>query len=156
MTEFREHQVGVPQGTLTGPQAWLVLINPLAEELMARAGSKKSKKKLMSLMYADDVVITGRIKNDLSDLEEVQKLVQGALDVTCAWCDENNLQCSAKKTVWTVFGSSKKMISKVKARASIKLGQKQLGYESEPVFLGVTLDERLKMDAHAAKVAAKL
>ena len=128
---------GLPQGSSLSCTLFLIFINDLSEVL-----------KLESALFADDLAIwhtsgstiinQRRLQEDLTNLEE--------------YCKFWKLKVNATKTVYTQFTRSHK---EAKKNLRLSIDGKNLTREDNPVYLGVTLDRQLNLNAHAGNVKQK-
>ena len=128
---------GLPQGSALSCTLFLIFVNDLPENL-------KSEKAL----YADDLVLWNThqvagisamyLNTDLKNLE--------------AYCQKWKMKLNQTKTVYTIFSNSAKVAQK---NLSLKYGGEQLSKEDNPVYLGVTLDQRLTLQKHMQNVKEK-
>ena len=99
-------------------------------------------------MYADNLVlwntheVTGisamYLNADLKSLE--------------TYCHKWKLKLNQNKTVYTIFSNSSKVASKT---LSLKYEGMQLTKDDNPVYLGVTLDQRMTLEKHMLNVKEK-
>ena len=128
---------GLPQGSSLSCTLFLIFINDLSEVL-----------KMESALFADDLVFwhtststiinQRRLQEDLTNLEE--------------YCKFWKLKVNASKTVYTQFTRSHK---EAKKNLRLSIDGKDLTREDNPVYLGVTLDRQLNLNAHAGNVKQK-
>ena len=82
---------GVPQGTVLGPQLFLIMINSISEEeISSKIG-----------IFADDT----RIGRDISNQKDIESL-QSDLDTIFAWKTSNNMKFNSDKFELVRHGSS--------------------------------------------------
>ena len=128
---------GLPQGSALSCTLFLIFINDLPDAL-------KSERAL----YADDLVIWNThqiagisavyLNDDLKRLEQ--------------YCNKWKLKLNQTKTVYTIFTNSAKVASK---SLSLKYNGQPLKKETNPVYLGVTMDQRMTLEKHMRNVKEK-
>ena len=128
---------GLPQGSSLSCTLFLIFINDLPDIL-------KSEKAL----YADDLVLWNThtvagisamyLNADLKRLE--------------TYCHRWKLKLNQTKTVYTIFSNSPRVANK---SLPLKYEGQALSKESNPVYLGVTLDQRLTLKKHLRNVKEK-
>ena len=133
--------VGVPQGTISGPMFWLVFVDDL------QPATK-------SVKYADDTTCYAPISiGDCTILESTplsacvnltSNVIQDALDYSQNWCLKNGMLLNATKT--------KILNLSVRKKITITNSSSLNGVDIETVphakLLGVTMDEHLTFSAH--------
>ena len=130
-TESKEVLFGVPQGSILGPLLFILYVN----------GVTSTTKNTDMLLYADDIVITASNK----DPEIAGRLLQEDLTKLVQWCTKNGLTINTKKTK-TVWYGEKTRAEKAKD-INIVIGESPLESPSEYTYLGVKLDNELKLDS---------
>ena len=128
---------GLPQGSSLSCTLFLIFINDLPDIL-------KSEKAL----YADDLVLWNThtvagisamyLNADLKRLE--------------TYCHRWKLKLNQTKTVYTVFSNSSRVADR---SLPLKYEGQQLSKEQNPVYLGVTLDQRMTLQKHMTNVKEK-
>ena len=116
---------------------FLIFINDLPDALKSERA-----------FYADDLVIWNThqiagisavyLNDDLKRLEQ--------------YCNKWKLKLNQTKTVYTIFTNSAKVASK---SLSLKYNGQQLKKETNPVYLGVTMDQRMTLEKHMRNVKEK-
>lgn len=102
---------------------------------------------LFTLGYADDLTILIRGKH----AETVSELMQLALKLVEEWCDRENLKVNPNKSTLIPF-TRKIKLEKLKAPT---LFGKELYFEKEVKYLGVTLDHKLNWNTHVSNIVNK-
>ena len=128
---------GLPQGSSLSCTLFLIFINDLPGQL-----------KYGKALYADDLVlwhthkqigISARLLNeDLKRLEE--------------YCKKWKLKINCNKTVYTIFTKSPKIADKT---VHLEIDGMPLEKESNPVYLGVTLDRQFTLNDQMKKLSEK-
>ncbi|XP_057333529.1 uncharacterized protein LOC130672801 [Microplitis mediator] len=129
---------GCPQGGVTSPLMWLLVIN----ELLVRL----EKLGVHSVGYADDVALMIRG----SSPTEIRWRMQRALDLVQNWCTDRSLKVNPNKTEMVLF--TKKRKHKLNAPS---IFDTELKFSTEVRYLGVTLDNKLTWRSHIRKQAQK-
>lgn len=129
---------GCPQGGVTSPILWVMVIDGLLAEL-ERLG-------VMVVGYADDVamLVIGTHPGEMS------WKMQRALDHVQTWCTSKSLRVNPGKTEMVLFTNRRKL------RVSPpSIFGTELGFSTEVRYLGVTLDSKLRWRSHIERQARK-
>ena len=129
----------MPQGSVSGPIAFLVLINDLPERIRA-AGA-------VPQLLADDIEIHGEALGSSGD-----KQLQRALDVVLDWCYDWGMQLNLRKTVTMLFTNQRKIWTDPPI---FRLGGATLEMVRSYRYLGIWFTPKLKWNLHVAKVVDK-
>ncbi|XP_050311838.1 uncharacterized protein LOC126747328 [Anthonomus grandis grandis] len=123
---------GTPQGGVTSPLLWSLVVDELLE-ILTNLG-------FTCIGYADDIVIVvkGRYKGTLYDL------IQRSLSITEEWCTSVGLSINSAKTTIVPFTRKRKM----QPTRDIHLGGQVVHTSDEVKYLGVTLDSKLSWNKH--------
>jgi ribonuclease HI len=136
-SESREYDIGVPQGTLTGPQVFKWLFSDLLERLEADGYTV--------LCYADDLCLLVEYADHEAGAAELQR----ATDAVTSWAAEHNMELSPTKSVTCDFSAS----ANTPHEPCVRVGGQFLPADSEPRFLGIHFDRALTFDGHFRKLA---
>ena len=128
---------GLPQGSALSCTLFLIFINDLPDNL-------KSEKAL----YADDLVLWNT--HEVAGISAMY--LNADLKSLETYCHKWKLKLNKNKTVYTIFSNSSKVASK---KLSLKYEGMQLTKEENPVYLGVTLDQRMTLEKHMQNVKEK-
>jgi hypothetical protein len=130
-------KIGVPQGTLAGPQCFKFLFSDLLD-LLAKDPS------VTVLCYADDLALLVEYKERSVGVVKLQNVV----DLVVGWTKQHNMQLSASKSVTCDFSPKSTAKGASTNAPCIKVDGKYLPADSTPRFLGVTFDRPLQFKAH--------
>ncbi|XP_044596718.1 uncharacterized protein LOC123273383 [Cotesia glomerata] len=129
---------GCPQGGVTSPLMWILVINELLVALENLG--------VYAVGYADDVALM--IKG--SSPTEMRWRTQRALDLIQKWCIGKSLRVNPNKTEMVLFTKRRKL----KITAPSIFGM-ELKFSKEVRYLGVTLDSKLTWRSHIEKQTQK-
>ena len=128
---------GVLQGSILGPLLFSLYVNDLTEVLLSQDSTL--------ILYADDIVLYKRITSpsDVSTLQtDVNKVNK--------WINDAGLSLNASKCKVVVF--SRKHVRPV---ISLSVGSSIIPVVDSTCYLGVTLSNDLKWNAHISRTCAK-
>ena len=128
---------GVPQGSILGPLLFPLYVNDLTKVPLSQDSTL--------ILYADDIVLYKRItsSSDVSTLQtDVNKVNK--------WINDAGLSLNASKSKVVVF--SRKHIRPV---ISLSVGSSVIPVVDSTCYLGVTLSNDLKWNAHISRTCAK-
>ena len=120
---------GVPQGTRTGPIAFLIMINDL----------------LADVKYVDDSTLLETAANP----EEF--MMQNRLEETMKWTELNHMKLNGKKTQELRIDFSRKL----RAWSPLVIGCEPVEPVTKAKLLGVTINNSLNWNDHIAEVVKK-
>ena len=98
-SEFRETNLGVPQGSVLGPLLFCLYVNDLQQHLSGEG--------IFRIVYADDIQIYIQVSLD--------NLLEGIANLSCiaervaSWAEQNKLRLNSSKTTAIAFGSQHAM-----------------------------------------------
>lgn len=137
-SSFLEVTCGVPQGSILGPQLFLIYVNDMYSCLNCRL-SLYADDSALFFAHRDPAVIANRLGNELANCKR--------------WLIDNRLSLHMGKTECLLFGTSRKLK---------RVGNFSLTCEGEPIkqvstvkYLGVELDETMSGEAHGKKLVSK-
>ena len=133
---WKEVHCGIPQGTLVGPLAFLVMINDAASEEENR------------LKYVDDLTIYQSCP--INTIQDGTKL-QTTTDRLCAWAAENKMVLNEEKCQVMHFMTAKKPI----VLPDIVMHGRSLPVITETRLLGVNISTDLNWQAHVDDMIKK-
>ena len=133
-------KIGVPQGSILGPLAFLFYINDITE----------SFRHCQTLLYADDTVL---LSSNLDVNVAAQNLQTDLLSLN-NWCALNKLTINIKKTKIMCFGS-KNCIKKFH-KPNFLLNGLLLDCVDSFKYLGITLDPQLNYDLYLSTILQKV
>ena len=127
-TQYFNQHLGLYEGDVLSPYAFILFVKDLAEEL--KSLNNKSLEALLDLlMYADD----------LSIYSESLQTIQEGMDTLDRWCVKNNMTVNTKKTKVMKFrrGGRLALTDKVTIRDT------ELEFVNSYKYLGVTMQTKL-------------
>ena len=128
---------GLPQGSLLSCTLFLLFINDVKDVL-----------KTVNLLYEDDLALW---HTDKYPMVSARRLNEALLRLE-KYCEEWKLKVNISKTVHTIFTKSHKI---AKSKVNIKFQEHPIEKDSNPVYLGVTLDSQLSLKLHTTKLKNK-
>ena len=130
--------IGTPQGSVLGPQIFLLYVNDLPEHI--------SEGK--TFMYADDtsVIISHPDPNEISNKVNI------TLQQFCDWCNKNRLIINADKTVIIQFHTR----FQKSCNFNFSLYNNTIKLEQKIKFLGSIVDGQLTWEPHITFLSNKL
>ena len=137
-SSFLEVTCGVPQGSILGPQLFLIYVNDMYSCLNCRL-SLYADDSALFFAHRDPAVIANRLGIELANCKR--------------WLIDNRLSLHMGKTESLLFGTSRKLK---------RVENFSLTCEGEPIkrvstvkYLGVELDENMSGEAHGKKLVSK-
>lgn len=137
LSDCRENQWGVPQGSNLGPLLFIIYVNDLPQ-----ATSEKC------VLFADDTTVMVK-GNDLSSYEES---INKALADINLWTSSNNLNINLSKTLFIQFQSYNAQTRPI----SVNFNNTDLTNCNDTTFLGLRIDQHLNWKLHVDLVCSKL
>ena len=89
LSEYRECNVGVPQGSNLGPLFLLIFFNNMPDYVQSAVDS-----------YADDTTVTASGKS----LEEIETQLNNDCQEVCSWMKSNELKLNPEKPTFCLWG----------------------------------------------------
>ena len=129
---------GVPQGSVLGPTFYIVYANDLTQNM----------KECKIVQYADDTVLY--TSNPLVSTS-VEKM-QNDINALTTWCSNNGILAYTDKTKLMMFGS-KRAVDRL-PNVRVTLDGVPLHMVTSYKYLGITLDNQLKLNKHVQKTVA--
>ena len=128
---------GLPQGSSLSCTLFLLFLNDLPKELKSEKGQ-----------YADDLSFW----QTQYRVGTCAILLNEDLNRLDAYCSKWKLKLNYTKTVYTIFSKSPK---EAKRNITVKIGDRHLKKDDNPVYLGVQLDCRLTLAKHIENLKQK-
>ena len=128
---------GVPQGTVLGPQLFLILINSLSEEDLSSRIT----------MFADDT----RAGHGIRDMEDIEAL-QSDLDKIFSWQQSHNMLFNEDKFELVCHGNTLKTTSAIPKGEYFTADGTCIKIHKEVRDLGIQMHENADFSAHINKV----
>ena len=138
LSDFLDVTCGVPQGSILGPQLFLIYINDMCNSVQCDL-----------LLYADDSALVFSHKDPIFISDHLSSQL-----TTCKhWLIDNKLSLHVGKTECILFGS-KRRLKKVRG-FQVTCEGSLVNQVAEVTYLGVKLDENLDGRAHAVSLIKK-
>jgi hypothetical protein len=128
---------GVPQGSILGPQLFLLYINDICNV----------SEIVKFILFADD---TNLFYSD-NTVDKVESVLNSELKKLCEWFNLNKLSLNVLKTNYMLFGKNKG-----KHNIAIYMNNSKIDRVSETKFLGVMIDESLTWKSHITYIGNKI
>ena len=141
LSELREVNAGVPQGSVLGPFLFILFANDIGNFI----------ERGQINCYADDAVIYTSAKN----IKEAEKQLQICINAVEEWYTENKLKVNVMKTEVMVLGTQQKIAGITEDNFCIKFGKTKLKVVKEYKYLGLQLDQSLTWNNHCERTAKK-
>ena len=127
---------GIPQGSILGPLLFNIFMNDLHEV----------PKNTTLSTYADDTQIFYAGKNEV----ELEQAISTDLKRVDEWFDKNKMQRNPSKYTAIVFGNLRTGPPRFVCENTV------IPLNEKVELLGVTIDKKLKFDAHVAKICRRV
>lgn len=130
LSEKRYQENGIPQGSSLSVTLFLVAINDITEYI---------KPPVRVRVYADDLVLISRGKN----MKTIQRNLQLCLNAIETWSKNSGFKFSTHKSKCLLFSKQADEENPI-----LSLHNKNIRYEPNIKFLGMTFDQKLTWGAH--------
>lgn len=131
-SEIIKQTGGLPQGDALSPMLFIMYVNSILQKL--------SRRKVLALMYADDLAVMATTKEE----------IQWALGTLRIECEELKMELNVKKTKWMAFRKAGR-----NPKWEIWHQGKRIEQVSRFIYLGVVLTPALSPTQHIGVIAAK-
>ena len=138
-SEFLDVTCGVPQGSILGPQLFLLYINDLNVSISSCRLALYADDSALIFSHTDPGFIAETLSKDLSICKE--------------WLCDNKLSLHVGKTECILFGSARKL--KKVGDFRVTCGGLLVKRVTAVKYLGIHLDEKMKGTAHAGEIVKK-
>jgi hypothetical protein len=132
LSNARNVEAGIPQGSVLGPTLFNIFFNDISEI--------KSDQSTLG-MFADDVATWVRHHN----LKFLEEKLQINLNNIQEWSAKWRLKISANKTTYNIFNRKNQNIN---SQIHLEYNGNRLNSDPNPKFLGITLDPGLRFSKH--------
>ena len=138
ISEYREINLGIPQGSVLGPILYLLYINeaPNISSLFS------------TCIFADDTTLIFKNRNRSQIVDDCNE----GLQQFYSWCSSNKLSINISKTSFLYFSNS----ASPNNLGDVAINGTHLEKRSSVDFLGVVMDDKLKFNLHVNKIAGKV
>lgn len=128
---------GCPQGGVLSPMLWIIVMNPILEEI------GRTEKAILQIGYADDLSLTviG------IDPDTMRRTMQRTINKVVEWSEGNHLGIHPRKTEAIVFTRRRKWTMK-----NLKVNGTPIEFREEVRVLGVIIDKQLTFRSHCQSV----
>ena len=137
----KENLFGVPQGTVLGPNLFVVYINDIVRNL----------KECKIQLFADDTLLYVEGQN----VQEVVNTINKELETLYEWLVQNGLSLNTEKTKFMII-KSKFNIIPTRSHTGILINSKRIEQVEQCKYLGVVVDEYLTFSKHAEYITNKI
>lgn len=137
-SNYRDIDIGVPQGTILGPLLFILYVNDLLENMPDES----------ILSFADDTAV---ITSD-SEWDRAINNMNKLLEKVANWLVDNKLSLNIQKTVYITFGS---YYNSVPENVEIRIYDRILERVQSYKYLGVIIDFNMKWSYHINYIVNK-
>ena len=127
---------GCPQGSILSPFLWNVLFDEFLRIDIGHCATRNA--------FADDLAVSVTCRDPDRATEYLQEACNKILD----WTRSQKLQVSGQKSVFVLFSRRRHNKEPETNQLSIKLDNQEIKPSKTVKYLGLTLDEKLRWNAH--------
>lgn len=142
-SDCMESVLGIPQGTILGPLAFLIFVNDFLLYM------KKSAPECNIHMYADDITMYC----EGTTIEEISTKINRSLEIAYRWFCQNKLLINPEKSQSMLVGTTFRTNS---LNLEVRLNNKIVENCSNIKLLGVEIDNNLKWKTHVESLAKQV
>lgn len=137
-------RTGVPQGSCISATLFNIFFSDISQHIPEH---------ILRALYADDLGILFRS----SDLKEITRNLQIAIDAISAYCHKWGFSINKSKTTYTTFCTAGKRKNYERTyKLDLHIGNSPIPLEPFPIFLGIKLDPKLTYEAHFDRISTKI
>ena len=149
MSKSRPVTVGVPQGTVAGPQLFLLYVDEMLREITAKFPN------VLPVMYADDLTLIV----PCDDMQDGIATATPILALLNKWAEENNMKINATKSEALLFSYSSRTEEDKVEDAVIPLGDNCINVNpvsttSLSKLLGLLFENRANFSNHLKRISS--
>lgn len=137
---------GCPQGSVSGPSLWNVLLNDLFKELDRTGINNQNEQNFHAQAFADDSAACFSYYENENSILRVEKYLEKVLKIIYEWGQNNHLNFNVSKT--QVIRFSKKKILRL---PEVKFNDDLVPFSEKVKYLGLWFDTKLTFVPHVLK-----
>ena len=141
LSNFKNIDIGVPQGSILGPLLFIIFVNSLPEAVNTSC---------KCVMYADDTTLLV----SSSDPITLEHNMRSNLNKIAKWFQSNKLTLNIKKTKMMLFGTRQALNNF--QNVSLMYGSDNIDRVDKYKYLGITFDAHLSWNEHVNYLASNV